>query len=124
MRGLLWSTLGMIALVVFERLGSVLAAKTGLGVPGSVLGFVMLALVLGAFREVPQGLKKPAGWLLGHLPLFLMPAMFGAVVTFNLDRSLWLFWALSCVAGTTVSALCAAILVRWALGRSAEMGRD
>ena len=111
-------------MVIFERLGALFAAKAGLGLPGSVVGLVLLALTLGVCGGVPQGLQKPAGWLLSHLPLFLMPALFAAVVAFKLDRSLWLFFVLSCVAGTLASAGCAALLVQWVQRRRAGAGRD
>lgn len=124
MRGFVGAVLGMAALVIFERLGALFAAKAGLGLPGSVVGLVLLALALGVCGGVPQGLQKPAGWLLSHLPLFLMPALFAAVVAFKLDRSLWLFFVLSCVAGTLASAGCAASLVQWVQRRRAGAGRD
>ncbi len=124
MRGFVCAALGMAALVVFERLGAVLAAATGLGLPGSVVGFVLLVLTLCFLRDVPQGLQKPARWLLSHLPLFLMPALFAAVVAFQLDRSVWLFFVLSCVAGTLISAVCVAVLVSWVQRRLAGAGHD
>jgi len=112
MKGFVYAALGVSALVVFERLGALLSAKLGLGLPGSVVGFVLLALALGVFRDVPEALQRPAAWLLSHLPLFLIPALFSAVVAFNLDRSLWPFLVLGCVGGTLVSALGAAMLVQ------------
>lgn len=124
MKGFVCAALGVAALVVFERLGAVLVAKMGLGFPGSVVGFVLLALALCFCRGVPQGLQKPAGWLLSHLPLFLMPTLFAAVVAFNLDRSLWLFFVLSCVAGTLASAWWVALLVSWAQRKRMGAGHD
>ncbi|WP_157826937.1 CidA/LrgA family protein [Macromonas nakdongensis] len=101
----------MFTLVVFECLGAMLTAKLGLGLPGSVIGFVLLALALGVFRDVPEALQRPSAWLLSHLPLFLIPALFSAVVALNLDHSPWQFLVLGCVGGTLVSALGAAMLV-------------
>ncbi len=124
MRGFVCTTLGFAALVAFERVGSLLAVKLELVMPGSVVGFVLLALALGVLKGVPQGLQKPTRWLLSHLPLFLAPALFSAVVAFNLDRSLWLFFVLSCVAGTLVSAWGVALLVLWVQRRFARAVHD
>lgn len=113
MRAFLYTSLGLAALVLFERLGAMVAAWTGGLLPGSVVGFVLLALATCVFRQVPQGLQRPSAWLLNHLPLFLMPALFSAVLHFSVDASLWAFLALCSVAGTLVPALVSAFALWW-----------
>lgn len=114
-----------IALVLgMQLLGEGLARITGLGIPGPVIGLVLLAVLL-AFVESLRNLVRPlADTLLGHLSLLFVPAAVGLIQhlgVFSAD-----FWPLilalsiSTLLTLIVTALVFITVDRWTAPKSTE----
>lgn len=82
-----------IALVLAMQLaGEGLARLTGLGIPGPVIGLVLLALVIALIHPLRALVKPLADTLLGHLSLLFVPAAVGLIQ--HLDVFAQDFWPL------------------------------
>lgn len=79
MRLLLNLALAFLLLVACDSAGKLLVHVTGLPVPGTVIGILILLAGLGIFRRVPEALLKVAEFLLLHLNLFYVPAGVGVM---------------------------------------------
>ncbi|WP_017126491.1 CidA/LrgA family protein, partial [Pseudomonas gingeri] len=62
-------------LVGLYLLGGQLAAWAGWPIPGGVIGLGMLLLAFAAGWIKPAALQLGAGWLLGEMLLFFIPAL-------------------------------------------------
>jgi putative effector of murein hydrolase LrgA (UPF0299 family) len=100
--------------------GSQLAAWAGIGVPGAVMGLLLLLGALFLAHHVPQSLEDVSAFLLRHLNLFFVPAGVGLMAYTGLvARDLWPILAalfLSTLLGLAVTAL----VFSWALKRREE----
>lgn len=95
--------LGALALLSgMQLLGTVLARGLGVPVPGPVLGFVLLALLLGALPKLRAPISPTITTLLRHLPLLFVPAAVGVMQQETRLRAEW------------VAVLAAVILSTWA----------
>lgn len=91
-----------IALVLAMQLaGEGLARLTGLGIPGPVIGLVLLAIVIAVLPPLRSLVKPLADTLLGHLSLLFVPAAVGLVQ--HLDVFARDFWPL--IVALSVSTL-------------------
>ena len=98
LRGITW-------LVVFQLLGTGLNVLLLPGLPGPIIGMLLLFAFLLLQGEVPQPVSEAAGGLLRYLPLLLIPAAAG-VLAYREQLSAD-FWALS---ATLVLSLVPALL--------------
>jgi len=107
---------GFLILFGFLGLGEALAASTGVPIPGSVLGMLLLtaALVSGLVRE--EWVARVSDGLLGHLGLLFVPPGVGVMLHFDLIRREWLpivaTLAVSTVAVLAATGWTTAALVR------------
>lgn len=91
-----------IALVLAMQLaGEGLARLTGLGIPGPVIGLVLLAVVIALVPPLRALVKPLADTLLGHLSLLFVPAAVGLIQ--HLDVFAHDFWPL--IVALSVSTL-------------------
>ncbi|MFK7792824.1 MAG: CidA/LrgA family protein [Devosiaceae bacterium] len=92
-----------IALVLGMQLtGEGLARVTGLGIPGPVLGLVLLAILVALLPALREIVEPLANTLLGHLSLLYVPAAVGLIQ--HLGVFAQDFWPL-------IIALCASTLL-------------
>ena len=68
---------GMLILLLFQLLGDFLAQLSGIPVPGSVIGMLLLFLTLALRRGVPDYLEHSAQQILKPLTLYFVPASVG-----------------------------------------------
>lgn len=69
-----------IALILaMQLLGEGAARLTGLGVPGPVIGLLLLALIVTLSRQVRDTVRPLATNLLAHLSLLFVPAAVGVI---------------------------------------------
>lgn len=61
-------------LVAFWGLGEALARWTGLPIPGGVLGMGLVLALFWSGLLSPVSMERGAGWLLGEMMLFFIPA--------------------------------------------------
>lgn len=91
-----------IALVLGMQLaGEGVARLLGIGIPGPVIGLVLLAALLAIMPSVRATVKPLADTLLGHLSLLFVPAAVGLIQ--HLDVFAHDFWPL--IVALSVSTL-------------------
>lgn len=76
---ILWWTLAFLALVACNEAGGWIARETGLPVPGTVVGILIMLVILLGLRHVPEPLRIVSVKLLDHLNLFYVPAGVGVL---------------------------------------------
>ncbi|MEM1283844.1 MAG: CidA/LrgA family protein [Pseudomonadota bacterium] len=88
-------------LLAMQLVGEGLARLTGLGIPGPVIGLVLLAVLAALSPKLRKLVEPVATTLLGHLSLLFVPAAVGLIQ--HLDVFASDFWPL--IAALTVSTL-------------------
>jgi holin-like protein len=66
-------------LLLFWLAGEALVQRTGLPLPGGVVGMVLVLVLLAAQRLRPGTVRRGAQWLLGEMLLFFVPAVLAVV---------------------------------------------
>lgn len=106
----------LTVILVCQLAGEVLAALTGLPVPGPVFGMVLLFAGLLASGGLPPGLARLGDALLGNLSLLFVPAGVGVMLHAGLIGREWLPISISLVASTLLTIAVTAAMMAW-LGR-------
>lgn len=97
--------LQMAVLFLFLELGEGFTALTGLPVPGSIVGMLMLAFAL-KFKVVrPEWIASVADFLCANLGFFFIPAGVGVMNCFGLIASEWVPIVMATVLSTAVIIL-------------------
>ncbi|ARS54447.1 hypothetical protein B9G99_06190 [Kushneria konosiri] len=104
---------GLIGLFICLGAGDGLVALTGLPVPGSVLGMLLLLIFLMIKGEVPSGLRQVSEGLLKYLSLLYVPAGVGMMMYFNLIRAdFWPLMAASLISTVVMLVVSAGVMSR------------
>lgn len=110
--------IGAIALLLFCQLaGEILHRLTGLPLPGSVIGLLLLLAWLALVPKERPTLKAVTAWLTAHLSIMFVPAAVGLIDEGGpLSR-----YGVGILAATAVSTLLTmavtALVFRWAVSR-------
>ena len=110
--------IGAIALLLFCQLaGEILHRLTGLPLPGSVIGLLLLLAWLALVPKERPTLKAVTAWLTAHLSIMFVPAAVGLIDEGGpLSR-----YGVGILAATAVSTLltmaATALVFRWAVRR-------
>lgn len=96
---------GLIWLLTAQLCGELLAALTGIPIPGPVLGMVLLLLVLILRGGPSRSLADLSAQLLRYLPLILIPPSVGLMDHLPLLRENALLLAAVIIGTTLVSLL-------------------
>lgn len=104
---------GLMILIIFTVIGGGLAQISGLPLPGSIFGMMLLLALLIIMRRTPTILADSVHSLTPYMPLFIVPASVGLVTQTDLlmehGVALLIILAVSIVPGALV---CAAIMLR------------
>jgi holin-like protein len=92
--------------------GEVLAAWTGLPVPGAITGMGILLAGLAVRGSIGPSLKGTAKGLLAHLALLLVPAGAGIVLHLARLREEWLAISAALLASTALTLATTAVTFR------------
>lgn len=111
----------LIVLLVCQLAGEVIAASTGLPVPGPVIGMALLFAGLAVRGAVPDGLAGTAGGLLEHLALLFVPAGTGVLLHLPLLEAEFPAIAAALLGSTVLTIAVTGLAVRW-LARSRDGG--
>ena len=104
---------GAAILFACQWLGEQLSDISGLPLPGSVLGMLLLLIGMMVYGGVPRGLALVSGQLLRLLALLFLPAAAGIFFVRNLGGADWLALLAATTIGTLISfTLCALLLHR------------
>ncbi|MDE2007637.1 MAG: CidA/LrgA family protein [Rhodospirillales bacterium] len=111
---------GLLALLVFQLAGEVAARGFGLPIPGPVIGFVLLALLLGAWPAARREVAPAADGLLRHLSLLFVPAAVGVIQQWHLVRDQALPIGVALVVSTWAALAVTALVFRAVARRMAR----
>jgi holin-like protein len=112
LRAIQW-ILAFLALVACNEAGAYIARETGVPVPGTVIGILIMLLALLLLRRVPEALQSASVYLLGHLNLFYVPAGVGVMGYLALvANDLWPI-VITMFASTFLATIAAALAFQW-----------
>ncbi len=113
-----------IALVLgMQLVGEGIARVTGLGIPGPVIGLVLLACLLALFKAWRETVMPLANTLLGHLSLLFVPAAVGLIQHLGVFAAD--FWPLIiALSGSTLLTLAVSAAVFVGVDRLVSRGHD
>lgn len=100
----------LLLLLAGQLLGQIVADLFGLPVPGPVLGFAIMFLLLIARPPLAAALAPAADGLLRHLGLLFVPAGVGIILYFDLLRAEWLPLVVSVVVSTLIGMAATALI--------------
>ena len=113
--------LAFLALVACNMAGGFIARETGIPVPGTVIGILIMLVALLILRRVPEALRSTSVFLLSHLNLFYVPAGVGVMGYLALvAHDLWPI-VITMFASTFLATIAAALAFQWvvrAMGKS------
>jgi holin-like protein len=105
--------IGSLALLLgCLAVGEVLAAWTGLPVPGAITGMGILLVGLAIRGSIGPSLEATAKGLLAHLALLLVPAGAGIVLHLARLREEWLAISAALLASTALTLAATAVTFR------------
>ncbi|MCJ2184644.1 CidA/LrgA family protein [Novosphingobium sp. 1949] len=112
-------------LLACQLAGEVLHRLTGLALPGSVIGMVLLIGWLALVRRERPTLSAVSAWLTAHLSIMFVPAAVGLMNEGPALERYGLGLAVATAVSTLVTILVTAAVFRWALHRftPGEVGR-
>jgi len=106
-------------LLVCQLVGEVIAAATGIPVPGPVIGMAILFFGLLVRGSIPEALAATAETLLSHLSLLFVPAGVGVMLHVELIGAELLPIAASLIISTLLTIVVTALVMRL-LGRRGD----
>lgn len=107
---------GLTVLLIFQLIGEVLSVMFDLPVPGPVLGMLLLACTLLAYRSVPTFVEQASNGLLLHLSLLFVPAGVGLMVHFDRLGEEWFAIAVALLCSTLLSMVATAWIMQKLMG--------
>lgn len=109
-------------LILMQLTGEALVGWTGLPLPGSLVGLLILLAWFAWQGRVPRGLRETAGHVLPHMMLlFIAPV---AAIVLHLDRiaAEWLPFLAACLLGGALTLVVTAFTFRWMMARHERKG--
>ncbi|MGB0865008.1 MAG: CidA/LrgA family protein [Granulosicoccaceae bacterium] len=103
---------GFTVLLIFQLIGEVLSVALALAIPGPVLGMLVLAISLLAYRKVPAAVDEASSGLLRHLSLLFVPAGVGVMVHFERLGEAWFALVIALMLSTLVTLVATAWLMQ------------
>ncbi len=100
-----------------QLLGEVLHRLTGLALPGSVIGMVLLFGWLALVRRERPTLAAVCAWLTAHLSIMFVPAAVGLMKEGDALARYGLGLAVATAVSTILTIIVTGLVFRWALHR-------
>lgn len=115
--------LGAIALLLFFQLGGeVIHRLSGVPLPGSVIGMILLIGWLALTRREWPTLTAVTGWLTAHLSIMFIPAAVGLIDEGDILARYGVALVLATIVSTIITMTVTVLVFRWAL-RFTESGQ-
>ncbi len=108
-------------LFVCQLLGDVIHRLTGLPLPGSVIGMILLLCWLALVRKERPTLVAVTTWLTAHLSILFVPAAVGLINEGHVLSGYGLGLVLATVVSTILTMVVTVLVFRWAL---IKFGKD
>ncbi|WP_067732291.1 CidA/LrgA family protein [Novosphingobium naphthalenivorans] len=97
--------------------GEILHRLTGLALPGSVIGMLLLLAWLTLVPRERPTLTAVTSWLTAHLAVMFVPAAVGLIEEGDILAAQGIGLVVATVTSTVLTMAVTAIVFRWALGR-------
>jgi holin-like protein len=104
--------LDLAVLLMFQFMGELIRAVTGLPVPGPVIGMVLLLIALLAKLPIPAGVHATSRKFLAYLGLLFVPAGAGIVTRLPMIGAHWLPIVIAIVGSTIITMVITAVVMR------------
>lgn len=108
---------GMTTLLFFQLLGEALVMAIGLGIPGPVLGMILLFGLLLVTGRLPEFLSFTASNVLAHLSLLFVPAGVGVMTHWQRLGGEWMPILLTLLLSTLIGMAVTAWVMQLAIKR-------
>lgn len=108
---------GVLILLVFQCLGEAVNAWFDLGLPGPVIGMLLLFASMCLFGSAPDSVARASETLIPLLAIMFMPAAAGIFFLGPQFSDQWLAIGSAIVVGTTLSLVFNGLLMKWLVGR-------
>ena len=109
---------GLLVLLVFQCCGEAINAYFHLGLPGPVIGMLLLFAAFCLFGSVPAVMIKSSQTLIPMLAIMFMPAATGIFFLGNAFADQWPAIIGAIVVATVLSLVFNGLLMKWLAGRS------
>lgn len=109
-------------LFVCQLLGDVIHRLTGLPLPGSVIGMVLLICWLALVRRERPTLVAVTTWLTAHLSILFVPAAVGIMEEGDILSRFGVGLAVATIVSTLLTLVVTVLVFRWALRKSGDDG--
>lgn len=103
---------GFLILLLFQFLGEVVIHFTGLPLPASVVGMVLLLLALMLNTPFTDRVAEASGMLIRHISLLIFPLGVGIVLQWHRYQDYALALAVAVVLGTIVTLVLVTLLLK------------
>ena len=107
---------GLLILLFFQFLGEVLIRLTGIPLPASVVGMVLLLLALLLNAPFSQRVAPAAGALIKHISLLIFPLGVGIVLQWDRYQDNALALVVAVVGGTILSLILVTLMLKFLMG--------
>lgn len=104
---------GVLVLLVFQCIGEAIDAYFGLGLPGPVIGMLLLFAGLCIFGTAPESISKASQTLIPLLAIMFMPAAAGIFFLGPEFSDQWLAIGTAIVVATILSLTFNGLLMKW-----------
>jgi len=104
-------------LLACQVAGELVARFAHLPLPGPVLGMALLAVILAAFKRIPEGLATTSDTLLRAMPLFFIPAGVGILTLSDTFRAAWFPISVALLGSTGIALTVTALAMKAILRR-------
>lgn len=108
---------GLLILLVFQCIGEAINDFFNLGLPGPVIGMLLLFGCLVGFGSIPDSAIKASQTLIPLLAIMFMPAAAGIFFLGPQFNDQWLAIGTSIVVATILSLVFNGLLMKWLAGR-------
>ena len=111
---------GLLILLFFQFLGEILIRLTGIPLPASVVGMVLLLVALLLNTPFTQRVAPAAGALIKHISLLIFPLGVGIVLQWHRYEDYALALAVAVVIGTILSMLLVTLMLIKLMGKPGD----
>ena len=107
---------GLLILLLFQFFGEVIIRLTGIPLPASVVGMVLLLVALLLEAPFTQRVAPAAGGLIKHISLLIFPLGVGIVLQWHRYEEYALALGVAVVLGTILSMIVVTLMLKKLLG--------
>jgi holin-like protein len=108
--------IGFFILLLFYFFGELISHFSGVPIPGSVIGMLLLFFSLVALGRSPTSLLKVSSLLLKNLSLLFIPVCTGMVFFLGMLQSQWWILVLSVSVSSELAMLVVGMTMKFCLG--------